>query len=211
MLEEQNDNLQNADGNLINEMNDSIGLENNDVNVTTTEEIVVEEVKAEEVKAFETVAEDIVNEQSIEESQPHKVEENTIELTDEQLADDTLLFESSPKSAIETIEESNAEESEDETLKNRHEIPMLDYDTMSLQQLVDELEKLVVVEKVMSVKDHVEELKKAFFEKYNHFIEEKKEAFEHENPDTTEDFHYSFPLKTKWVSVLLCFLGKVAH
>lgn len=196
MLEEQNDNLQNADGNLINEMNDSIGLENNDVNVTTTEEIVVEEVKAEEVKAFETVAEDIVNEQSIEESQPHKVEENTIELTDEQLADDTLLFESSPKSAIATIEESNAEESEDETLKNRHEIPMLDYDTMSLQQLVDELEKLVVVEKVMSVKDHVEAVKKAFLSEYHHFIEEKKEEFLAENPETTEDFHYHLPLKT---------------
>jgi hypothetical protein len=33
----------------------------------------------------------------------------------------------------------NAAESEDETLKERHEIPMQNYDTLSLEALVDEL------------------------------------------------------------------------
>jgi hypothetical protein len=39
---------------------------------------------------------------------------------------------------------------------------MQDYDTLSMEQLVDELQILVNNDKVMSVKDHVEEIKKAF-------------------------------------------------
>ncbi|APA00465.1 DUF349 domain-containing protein [Flavobacterium commune] len=100
--------------------------------------------------------------------------------------------------ALNEIEASNAEEHEDETLKARHEIPMLDYDTLSMEALVNELQKLVSNEKVMSIRDHVEEIKKAFFSKYNHFIEEKKEDFHTENPDTTEEFQYHFPLKSKF-------------
>ena len=50
----------------------------------------------------------------------------------------------------------------------------------------------------MAVKDHVEEVKKAFLSKYHHFIEEKKDEFHAENPDSTEDFHYHLPLKTKF-------------
>jgi hypothetical protein len=44
--------------------------------------------------------------------------------------------------ALSSIEDSNAEESEDETLKERHHIPMQDYDTLSMEQLVDELQIL---------------------------------------------------------------------
>lgn len=133
--------------------------------------------------------------------------EATVELTEEQVANGTLVTDSSindqepqndSQSVINAIEEVNAEESEDETLKDRHEIPMLDYDTLSMEQLVDELGELVVVEKLMSVKDHVEELKKSFLSKYHHFIDEKKEEFHAENPETTEDFHFHFPLKGKF-------------
>ena len=100
--------------------------------------------------------------------------------------------------ALNEIEASNAEEHEDETLKGRHEIPMLDYDSLSMETLVDELQKLVSNEAVMSIREHVEEIKKAFLSKYNHFIEEKKEEYFAENPDTTEDFQYHFPLKSKF-------------
>ena len=128
--------------------------------------------------------------------------DNIIELTDEQVADDTLVLETDSQSVINAIEEVNAEESEDETLKDRHDIPMLDYDTLSMEQLVDELGELVVVERLMSVKDHVEELKKSFLSKYHHFIDEKKEEFHAESrsvgTDTNEDFHYHFPLKAKF-------------
>ena len=114
--------------------------------------------------------------------------------TDEEEAD--LL--AKKQQALNEIEASNAEEHEDETLKARHEIPMPDYDTLSMEVLTDELQKLVTNEKVMSIRDHVEEIKKAFLSKYNHFIEEKKEEFHAENPESTEEFQYHFPLKTKF-------------
>jgi len=130
------------------------------------------------------------------------VEETIEEVTDITPAAESEIVEevekSENESVISAIEEVNAEESEDESLKDRHDIPMLDYETLSMEQLVDELNTLVAVEKVMSVKDHVEELKKSFLSKYHHFIDEKKEEFHTENPDTTEDFHYHFPLKVKF-------------
>ena len=102
------------------------------------------------------------------------------------------------QTALDAIAETNAEESEDETLKERHEIPMQDYDVLSLEDLVEELKALVSNEKVMSFKDHIEEIKKAFLAKYNHLLEEKKEEFLAENQDPNEEFQYHSPLKTNF-------------
>ena len=106
--------------------------------------------------------------------------------------------ESDNQKALNAIDDSNAEEGEDETLRERHEIPMLDYETLSMEALVEELQQLVATDKVLSIKDHVEEIKKVFLAKFNHFIEEKKEEFHAENPDSTEDFQYHSPLKVKF-------------
>ena len=105
------------------------------------------------------------------------------------------------QSIIEAIADTNAEESEDESLKERHDIPMQDYDALSMEALVEELNSLVSNEKVASIKDHVEEIKKAFLAKYNHFIEEKKEEFLAENQDPNEEFQYHFPLKSKFDNI----------
>jgi hypothetical protein len=153
------------------------------------------ELAAEKDALVEETVETVVNE---DEKAVAEAEENTIELSNEEVADDAMVVDNDQQSVINAIAEVNAEESEDETLKDRHDIPMLDYDTLSMEQLVDELSVLVAVEKLMSVKDHVEELKKSFLSKYHHFIDEKKEEFHTENPDTTEDFHYHFPLKVKF-------------
>ena len=96
------------------------------------------------------------------------------------------------------ISDTNAEEGEDETLKERHEIPMLNYEAMSLELLVAELKKLVTNEKVMSVKEHIEEIKKSFLAKYYHLLEEKKEEFIAKNTDSNEEFQYHSPLKTQF-------------
>ena len=66
------------------------------------------------------------------------------------------------QSVLEEIDNSNAEENEDDSIKEKHEIPVLDYDAMSMEALTDELEKLVNNEKVMAIKDHVEGIRKAF-------------------------------------------------
>ena len=253
MLEEKNDNLLEADGNVENGSQEVITTENQET-VEVIDEV-LQESKTPIAEVIETVSELEVDpsisenvqltpiedeaeltiavltedltedeielatekrelvEDTIEDTLDSEVEEplvedNVIELTAEEVADETPVFQTGiaeqteNQSVINAIEQVNAEESEDESLKERHDIPMLDYETLSMEQLVDELSTLVVVEKVMSVKDHVEELKKSFLSKYHHFIDEKKEEFHAESrsvgTETTEDFHYHFPLKVKF-------------
>jgi len=103
--------------------------------------------------------------------------------------------------AIETIENLNAEVSEDGTIEESHDIPMQNYEAMEMDKLVIALEEVVATDKIMAVSKHVEEIKSAFLSKYNHFIEEKKEEFLHDNPNTEEEFEYHSPLKTKFDSL----------
>ncbi|PIF33866.1 uncharacterized protein DUF349 [Flavobacterium sp. 9] len=164
MLEEKNDNLQEADGKLEIEINDS--TQDNAIETTGSEAATEDTISNEEVVA-----------------------ENTVE------AEST---ETEHQTALDAITNSNAEESEDETLKERHDIPMQDYNTFSLDALVDELKKLINDDKVMSVKEHIEEIKKAFLLQYNHLIEEKKEEFNASKEDPNEEFEYHSPLKSKF-------------
>ena len=175
MLEEKNDSLQNADGN----------QENEGQNVSQNENSQAEEVNENTVETPVVAETEVASEVA-----------DAVEISAEELEETAVVSEN--QQALDAIADSNAEESEDETLKERHEFPMQDYEAMDMESLVSELEKLVSVEKVMSVKDHVEEIKTAFLSKYNHFIEEKKEEFLAENPETTEEFHYHLPLKAKF-------------
>ncbi len=169
MLEEKNDNLLEADGN----------LEHNSVESTPIESEVLETETSDTVTTI-------------------PAEDNAVTLNDEELLANEPITETENQTVLDAIAETNAAESEDETLKERHEIPMQDYDTLSLEELVDELKSLVSNEKVMSFKEHIEEIKKAFLAKYNHLLEEKKEEFLAENQDPNEEFQYHSPLKTNF-------------
>lgn len=110
--------------------------------------------------------------------------------------------------AMQTIESLNAAVSEDATLEDSHTIPMLDYEALGMEELVTALEDLIGNDKVMAISKHVEELKTAFLSKYNHFIEEKKEEFIHDNPNSEEEFEYHLPLKVKFDSLYNTFRSK---
>jgi len=235
MLEDKNDNLLEADGNVANESQEVATTENQEIIVEVQEETTETVADLETIQESTTELDSSINNDFVEhtneitsskdtENTSVEVEEKVAVLTEELTEDEIELaaeirelveetvenitnteddkdennIEFVSQSHMSAIEDANAEESEDESLKDRHDIPMLDYETLSMEQLVDELNTLVAVEKVMSVKDHVEELKKSFLAKYHHFIDEKKEEFHAENPDTTEDFHYHFPLKVKF-------------
>jgi hypothetical protein len=206
MLEEKNDNLLEADGNLQANLPETI----------QTETEVLEEVEAietsdnttaEQVEEITTTAaeEELQVADAIIETKNETLIDSETPAMEEIVASTEAIIEpatngelSETNTIIDSIVDTNAEESEDETLKERHDIPMLDYDTLSLESLVEELKNLVTNEKVMSVKDHVEEIKKSFLAKYYHLLEEKKEEFLAENPDTNEEFQYHSPLKIKF-------------
>jgi hypothetical protein len=191
MLEEKNDNLS------VN-LNETDGSEENvSQEATQTEIAEITEPAEEQIEIIEVATE--------------TQEEKILETEEESIAssDEIIQTEANENaSAITAIEIENAAENEDETLKDRHEIPMLNYEILPMDELVTELEKLSAVEKVMSIKDHVEEIKNSFLAKYNHFIEEKKEEFTAENPESKEEFHYHLPLKSKFDQLYTLFREK---
>ena len=148
--------LEEKNDNLSVQLNETDGnVENESQEVIQPEVEEVEEIPTEPIAEFEIEDAEVV------------IEEVTTETSD----------------AITAIENENAAENEDETLKERHEIPMLDYESLSMEEIIDELEKLNAIENIMSVKDHVEEIKNSFLAKYYHFLEEKKEEFNAETAD----------------------------
>jgi hypothetical protein len=208
MLEDKNDNLLQADGNVNVETNAETGS-NTEVDNTETDSIInfVEVDKTAEHE--ETVAVEPLMDQQIGES-AIEIEE-TIAFPEAELKEETFEIQLNKDSEIEAIAELMPDETEavvqeavaekEEELEplatNTHsDLPTVDYETLSMEDLVSELEKLVVEEKIILVKDAVEQIKTTFLGKYNHFIEEKKIEFYNENPDTIEDFHYNFPLKS---------------
>ncbi|MGS2763753.1 DUF349 domain-containing protein [Sinomicrobium sp. M5D2P9] len=95
------------------------------------------------------------------------------------------------------IDESNAEDAEDEDNVKRHSIPILDYHAMSMDKLVDELEKLVKNEKIQAIKEHVDGIKYEFDLKYQELQEEKKEEFLNDGGNEI-DFRYNPPIKQRF-------------
>ena len=222
MLEEKNDNLQDADGNLAIDsiQPETVVLDETELIEPTNVEIVEEveekavalpeeeiadtpaEIEAEIQDVNQYIAEKVIikDAQLTEPSNTEiaePIEENEI-TSQEELTEASTPIETENQTVIDAITNTNAEEFEDETLKGRHAIPIQDYDLLSLESLVDELKNLVTNEKVMSVKEHIEEIKKSFLAKYNHLLEEKKEEFIAENPDTTDEFQYHSPIKTQF-------------
>ena len=193
MSEEKTDNLQHADG------QENINQEGQPQEQLVTGPEAPEMQEAEEFIEAHQGQDDMDNAPQVPESEPEDQTEARIEA--EPVGAEPVAPESGEPNtvdaAVASIHDSNAEESEDESLRARHEIEMKDYDSMPMEALADELDQLVGHEKVMSVRDHVEEIRKAFMSKYHHFIDEKREEYLHENPEG-EDFHYQFPLKNRF-------------
>ncbi len=98
------------------------------------------------------------------------------------------------------IEETNAEDAEDEDNHRRHHIPMHDYHSMTMENLVGELQRLVRNEKVQAIKNHVDGIKTEFDLKFQEFLEEKKEEFVSHGGNEI-DFRYNSVTKRQFNEV----------
>lgn len=107
---------------------------------------------------------------------------------------------SKPKDAQSEIDESVAEDREDESAGERHEIEKKDYHAMTKEALVTELERLLKKEKIQTIKEHVDEIRAEFNAKFDEELEQKKEEFLAEGGNII-DFHYSTPLKKQFNSL----------
>ncbi|MDO6855131.1 DUF349 domain-containing protein [Cellulophaga lytica] len=104
------------------------------------------------------------------------------------------------KEILDEIEETNAEDAEDNDNHQRHEIPLLDYHAMSMENLVGELQRLVKNEKVQAIKKHVDGIKYEFDLKFQEFLEHKKEEFI-TNGGNEIDFRYNSVTKRQFNEV----------
>tara|TARA_R110002167_G_scaffold55288_2_gene157199 strand:- start:610 stop:2667 length:2058 start_codon:yes stop_codon:yes gene_type:complete len=109
---------------------------------------------------------------------------------------------------INEIEDSNAEDAEDEGHKDRHTIEVKDYESMSLDALSIELEKLVKNEKIQAIKSHVEQINNEFKSKFHILLEEKKEEFV-SNGGHEMDFYYSSPVQKHFKDVYKTYKNKL--
>ncbi|MFB9053005.1 DUF349 domain-containing protein [Formosa undariae] len=109
---------------------------------------------------------------------------------------------------FEEIEASNAEDAEDEGNNERHTIPFKEYDTMSLEALVIELENLVSTEKAQAIKEHVDGIKNEFNSKFNTLIDEKKEEFLNDGGNEI-DFYYSSPVQKRFKDAYKDYKGQL--
>ena len=104
---------------------------------------------------------------------------------------------------VDQINSTNAEDSEASEINENVEIPVLNYDELSMDELNLELENLVNHQKITAVRDHVETIKRSFLHKYHELIDEKRKVFLEENPEAfSSDFQYDLPAKGKFDSLL---------
>ncbi|MGV3461008.1 MAG: DUF349 domain-containing protein [Flavobacterium sp.] len=198
MLQEKNDNLQNADGSEnegLNEGQPIVPGLNPEVPESTEEQEDISAVRETEGQIFQFKEDDVVEENpaaAIEETTAVNATENAMIAEAEETP---ARSNESIQVAVDAIESSNAEAGEDDA---NHDVPMKNYEELGMEQLAAELETLAASDNINQVKNHIEEIRKEFYSKYNHLIEEKKDEYSHENNGDTSGFEYHFPLKGKF-------------
>lgn len=112
--------------------------------------------------------------------------------------------------AIDEIDADNAEDAEDSDNEKRHFIPMLDYHSMSMENLVGELQRLVRNEKIQAIGKHVSSIKYEFDQKFQEFLEHKKEEFVSKGGNEV-DFKYNSVAKRQFNEVYSDYREKRDH
>ncbi|TWO31827.1 DUF349 domain-containing protein [Seonamhaeicola sediminis] len=168
-----------------NKLHDKEGVEENNLNTNTPE------------------ASNLANNNSSENEVSQQAEDATSVEAKKTEVNNKLQDEKAPTAQSENdevlneIEESNAEDAEDEGNKERHKIEVKDYDSMSLEALAIELEKLIKNEKVQAIRSHVDKINNTFKENFQALIEEKKEEFINDGGHEI-DFYYSSPVQKRY-------------
>lgn len=133
--------------------------------------------------------------------------EPTITLSPEELANDQLIVEDNSEvlgqqDPIAYAATYDAGEAEKLAKDPANYLAEVDYSSMDMPELVAELKELLSNPSVPAIRNHVNQLAKAFREKFNHFIEERKDEFAENNTEEGAVFHYDFPLKNQFEQLI---------
>lgn len=102
--------------------------------------------------------------------------------------------------AVEEIEKSMAEDAEKDSSKE-DEKPTIDYETLTLEELVAELKKVLNNNPVQKNKSQVEGIKSSFNQKFGALLAEKKAVFLEQGGNAI-DFQFSSPIKSEYNTLL---------
>ena len=164
-------------------------------NVEAKAEVEIE-TEAEVEVEIETIAEENIITEDIEAVAEVEIE---TEVETETIAEEKAITEAVETEAevevtaeehVDEIEASNAEDAEDESNAERHELEDKDYHAMSMDALTTEFNTLLKHHKIQTISKHVNEIKGEFNAKFSALIEEKKEEFIADGGNAI-DFYYS--------------------
>lgn len=178
-----------------------------EVLITDEETAKPEEKDSEVKKAPETDSEETSEDKDAEETSEEKNKDSKETSAKDEEDDVEEDLPKTPKDAQGDVDDAVAEDSEDETTGERHNIPKKDYHSMSKEALADELEHLIKTEKIQAIKEHVAEIRAEFNAKFDEELEEKKEDFLADGGNII-DFHYSTPLKKRFNSLIFDYKEK---
>lgn len=141
-----------------------------------------------------------VKSKDIETTSAEKVTDDKKEATTQDKPTSEINEESPNKDTV--LKENDSEdEMQSDDQKSDDKVEIIAYDTLSLEELTEALDKLLQTQKVHHIKSSVEAIKTAFNSKFGVLLAEKKSAFLAEGGDTI-DFQYSSPVKSKYNKLL---------
>jgi len=148
-----------------------------------------------EVESTETTqAKEVTKDVELTEAETVKTEDNTTVETTQETSEIKTEAEKDASEIkeghVDEIEASNAEDAEDESNAERHNVEEKDYHAMSMDELVTEFNRLLKHHKVQTISKHVNSIKGEFNSKYNQLLEEKKEEFIADGGNEM-DFYYT--------------------
>ncbi|WCO00756.1 DUF349 domain-containing protein [Psychroserpens ponticola] len=210
----ENDNLQDADGKIeLNTTETPQTPEESKVAEASTSEEIKESIETTETTPESTIetegttvetidVSEAVKEDTTETSEDVTVETEVVseeakDIATEEVSEPVIETSDKAESHVEEIDEANAEDAEDETNAERHEVESKDYHAMTMEQLVDELEALIKDQKIQTIKSQVDEIKSEFHSKFGELLEEKKEEFLSEGGNVI-DFYFTTPVKKRF-------------
>ena len=179
----EHDNLQDADGENLNETPQE--------NSTTKPVITSEETPLEEATASETPTKESTksSEKELETTSTHKEESSEKPSKKEEVPASETSTDSDEKSDEEVDEEEEEKEDDDNDEIN--------YEDLSLEDLIKAFETLLKSENIHTVRNSINQVKNNFNAKFSALISEKKEAFLAEGGNAI-DFQFSSPLKKQF-------------
>ena len=167
--------------------------------VKIVDEVIEKKLTKTPVKNKTAKAEDVATSDAIKEPESE---------AEEEVVTDTAVKEPESEAAEEVVTDAAVKEIENkvaeaaEKAAEKNSIPMLDYDSMELELLTEELQKLLKEHPVQQLKANIDAIKNAFNLKFGTLLAEKKAAFL-EDGGNSIDFQYSNPVKTTYNGFLL--------